>query len=330
MRTGAVNFISVLSHFYGVPWAILPAKLAELRAVLWRRIESGAVELSDQEIAAIRRRNPNRNPNAAPVAFEDNAPSVIPQSDAPLYKLVGAVALIRIGGVITARASIFDDWSGGVSNETIGRATDAAVADGKAEAIIYDIESPGGTVQGLPENADKVLAAKKTKPTKAVANHYAASAAYWYASQAAELYVTPAGQVGAIGVLMNAVDETEALKMAGVKDILVSNEGSPYKAEGYPQVPFTEAERADMQEKCNKIAQAFFATVAKGRGLKAATVESQFGRGRMVLAQESVDLRMTDGISTLQEVVDSVNRPKSRAARRNVAAQMVAYKLPTS
>ena len=66
--------------------------------------------------------------------------------------------------------------------------------------IIFDLDSPGGVVYGVPELAAKIRAFRNTKPIYAVANSEAGSAAYWIGSAASKFYVTPSGQVGSIGV----------------------------------------------------------------------------------------------------------------------------------
>lgn len=338
MRHGANKFRNVLTHFYGTPWAILPAKLTELRAVLWRRIEQSAdggnVQLEQFSSGAVISSLPSspeqRGGVVVPVAFDDGLPQTVKSDNGSGYTLVGSVAVIRVSGVINPRPSIFDEWSGGTSHESVGRATDAAVADGKAESIVYDIDSPGGTVYGMPENAAKVLAARKVKPTTAVVNHVAASAAYWYASQAKEIVTTPAGQAGCIGVLMNSIDETEALKMEGIKDVLVSNTDSPYKSERYPQVPITEEAIAEMRKTCDAYGEQFYSAIAKGRGLRVPTIKADFGRGRMLLPEDALAVRMVDRIGTLQSVVDEYNAAKSKAAKRRVAAELVQLRMPTA
>ena len=84
-------------------------------------------------------------------------------------------------------------------------------------AIVLDVDSPGGSVFGVEELATEIRAARGTKPVVAVANSMAASAAYWIASQADELVITPGGMVGSIGVLTAHEDISKAQEMAGIK-----------------------------------------------------------------------------------------------------------------
>ncbi len=277
-----MNTSHVLADIGNTPWAITPVALFGI-------------------LSAYRDRGP--------VSFRGSPRA----SDADRgYVLVGNVAIIRVGGSIMPRASVFDELFGFTSHEAIGRATDAAVADRQVASIVYDIDSPGGTVYGMPEAADKVAAVGKVKPTIAVANHVAASAAYWYASQCGEVVVTPAGAVGCIGVLMRNVDETKALEREGVKDQLIPNDASPFKAEGWPQTPVTAEGIAYLKSQCNAYGAMFTDAVAKGRGIRSATVERDFGQGRMLLANAALTARMVDRIATLEDVIRDANRKSAR------------------
>jgi ClpP class serine protease len=60
----------------------------------------------------------------------------------------------------------------------------------------------------------------------------AASAAYWIATAADEVVVTPSGQVGSIGVFATHEDISKALDMEGIKVSLIS--AGKYKTEGTP------------------------------------------------------------------------------------------------
>lgn len=302
------DYRHVLSHFYGACWAILPAKLAEIEAVLWRRISGG--------------------PQSAPSAFDDGGGQA--RSSSPGYTLVGSAAVVPVNGTITPRPSLFADWSGGTSSESIGRAVEAAANDPKAEAIVLDIDSPGGYVAGIPEAADKILAARKVKPIHAVANHLAASAAYWLASQATDIAVSPSAQVGSVGVLAAHVDETKAEELAGVKTTLVHNTQSPFKTEGYPQIPLTDEGRADMQKAVDDYAQMFLAAVSRGRGQRQSVVEKNYGQGRVKLAEEAVASGMADKVATLEDVINRVNKVRTDRTRRRVAADLAAAGLPTT
>ncbi|HEY3624859.1 MAG TPA: S49 family peptidase, partial [Terracidiphilus sp.] len=67
---------------------------------------------------------------------------------------------------------------------------------------------------GLPETADVIHAANRVKPVRAFVTGIAASAAYWLASQASSITLTPSGEVGSVGVLDLHADISKALENA--------------------------------------------------------------------------------------------------------------------
>ncbi|KKL87167.1 hypothetical protein LCGC14_1937400, partial [marine sediment metagenome] len=114
------------------------------------------------------------------------------------------IAVIPILGIIEQRAH-----SLGSSVESIEAAFDSALASKQFDGILLDIDSPGGSVPGVPELAEKIRDARDTKPVLAIANSLAASAAYWIASAAKEMWVQKSGETGSIGVWAMHIDESE-------------------------------------------------------------------------------------------------------------------------
>ncbi len=300
------DYSNLIGAFYGAPWAILPAKLAEIEAVLLRRLAAGPLPLAAMP-------DPQR-----------------PSREDAGYQLFGSAAVVPVQGTITPRPSMFAEYSGGTSAEGIGRAVEAAAADPKADAIVLNIDSPGGHIAGIPEASAKILAARKLKPVHAVANHQAASAAYWLGSQATTFAVSPSAEVGSIGVIMATMDETKRHELLGVKYDLVSSTKSPYKTEGYPHVPMTEMGRAEIQRVVDQYAEQFIAAIAKGRGVRAGVIERDFGQGRMKMADEAVAAKMADRIASLETVVNEINGAKTARTKRRVAGDMAAAGLRTA
>lgn len=217
------------------------------------------------------------------------------------YQLRGTAAVIPVGDVIFPRYSPDLEEFGIPSAEGIARAVQRAVADSAVSAIVLDIDSPGGAIFGLPEAAEAVFAARSAKRVIAVANHVAASAAYWLASQANELVVTPAGTVGSVGVLNAHADFSRALDRAGLKVTYVT--AGEFKAERAGEFPLNAEARAEMQREVDRYYGMFVNAVARGRGKSAAHVRERFGEGRMLLAQDAVRVGAADRVGTLDDVL---------------------------
>lgn len=207
------------------------------------------------------------------------------------------VAVLRVRGVIDQHLSWFAD----VSTDHLSRQLRAALAMPEIGAIVLDVASPGGGVFGTPEFAAELFAARSQKPIYAVANSYAASAAYWIASAATEFYVAPSGEVGSIGCWMLHLDYSQYLEQAGIAATVIRS--GKYKAEGNPYEPLTAEALDHKQAGVDRYHTMFINAVAKYRGASVATVRAEFGEGRMLGAKDAVAAGMVNGIATYDEVI---------------------------
>jgi signal peptide peptidase SppA len=171
-----------------------------------------------------------------------------------------------------------------------------ALADPNARTIDLVIDSPGGAVLGLPETAAAIREANRVKPVRAFVPGIAASAAFWLASQASTITVTPSGQVGSVGVLDIHADITRSLENQGVK--LTAVTAGPHKAERAPFTPLSDDARASMQTGVDGWYAEFLKDVRWGRGARVAA-NSDFGGGRMLTAREALAAGMIDFVSSL-------------------------------
>ncbi|HYT29463.1 MAG TPA: S49 family peptidase, partial [Actinomycetota bacterium] len=266
-------------------WAIHPAWLATILGIVGER-RSGHRPTAGE----IRRRIAGRERRAAAV---DES---------------GGIAVIPIVGPIVPKAAMVDDISGdgGTSMEGLLAAFRAAMGSNDVSAIVFDVDSPGGSVDLVPEAASEIMAARGTKPIVAVADTIAASAAYWLASAADELVVTPSGQVGSIGVYSAHEDISVWLENEGLKETLIS--AGEYKVEANPFEPLAEEAAAEIQRHVNAFYAMFLAAVASQRGVSVDAVSADFGQGRMVLATDAVTRGMADSVATLDQVLARLGR----------------------
>ena len=280
------NYSHVVKAVYNSTWAILPATFDVILSVLDRRI-AGEV-FSAEEIQA-------RLEEAA----ASNGPRRGPRN--------GAVAVIPMYGVISHRASMMEDTSGGTSLESVTAAFRNAMNDPDVSSILFDVDSPGGTVDGVEEFASEIRAARGgAKPIVAIANATAASAAYYAISGCDEIVCTPSGQVGSIGVIAAHVEDSKAREQAGINRTLIAV--PPAKADGWDGDPMSDERLADHQAKANAYYGMFVNAVAKGRGVSPETVRSDFGGGWMLMAKEAQAAGMVDRVGTLDETVHRMSR----------------------
>lgn len=271
------NLRSVMGAVAGTAWAILPEKLEAICGVLNARATGDVA--TKEEIRAI-------------MMGQDQQLDSEPES---------GVAVLPIYGTIGHKMNMMTEFSGGFSCEQFTKQFRAALADDTVSAIVFDVDSPGGTVTGVPELAAEIRAARGKKPIVAVANGMAASAAYWLASAADKLVMIPSGKVGSIGVYTTHQDVSAAMDKAGVKVTFI--QAAKYKTEGNPYEPLSESAKDYIQKDVDAIYEDFVAAVAAGRGVSADKVKSDYGQGRVLMAKDALATGMVDSVQTLDEVV---------------------------
>lgn len=233
----------------------------------------------------------------------------------------GVVAVLPLQGTIHHRSGgggFFSFLFGGTSTEAFAQVFRGVMHDPNVKAVVIDVNSPGGTVAGVPELADVIFEARGAKPVIAVANALAASAAYWIAAQADELVITPSGGVGSVGVFAMHEDFSKFLEMEGV-DVTLLHAGRR-KIEANHFEPLGDEARAAIQDDLDRIHGEFIAALARGRGVSEATVRADFGEGRVIAAEQAVALGMADRVGTLEDAIDRALRTASGPARPGARA----------
>jgi len=303
-----VRYRHIVREVARKPWAMLPSTLAVMVDLL--RYRSAGHRLTraeiDERISEGQSRSAARRGAARPA---------------------GSVAVIPLYGIIAARAAAFQSVSSpnGTSVEEFTQMFRAALADDGVDSILIEIDSPGGSVDLVPELAAEVRAARGKKPIVAIANTLAASAAYWIGSQADELVVTPSGEVGSVGVYAAHEDLSGALEQEGVKVTLIS--AGKFKTEGNPFEPLSEEALAYFQSQVDDFYSMFVADVAKGRGVAVGDVRDGYGQGRVVSAADAVKAGMADRVATFDDTVARMMRgtaPARRAALEGATVERVA------
>jgi capsid assembly protease len=229
------------------------------------------------------------------------------------------VAVLPLTGVITPRGSLLSLLFGGGGGLVDFRASfREAMSSPDVGAIVLDVDSPGGLIDLVPETAEEIRAARGVKPIVAVANTLAASGAYWIASQADELVITPSGSAGSVGVYMVHEDWSGFNEKEGIQPTYIS--AGKYKVEGNPDEPLSEEAQADWQREVDDLYAMFVEAVAQGRGVSTAQVRDGYGEGRTLLAHRALGAGMVDRVATLEETVyDLLASSRDEGANARVA-----------
>lgn len=188
-----------------------------------------------------------------------------------------------------------------ISPETVDAITEAANNPG-VRAIVIDVDSPGGQVNGTPELADAVRAAASVKPCYAYTAGLCASAAYWVASQCDAIYNAPSAYIGSIGVLCVLEDYTDAAKQKGIKYNII--QAGKYKTAGAAVKPLTDDERDLFQMQVDNIFAQFKSYVNSRRNLSDDVMQ-----GQVFYGTEAVENGLTDATcNSLRELCAKIRR----------------------
>lgn len=196
-------------------------------------------------------------------------------------------------------------WMGS-NYDAITDAAEKAGADPAVKQIVLSVDSPGGEVTGLPETAAVLAQVAKVKPVSAMVEGTAASAAYWLASQASDITLTPSGEVGSVGVRMMHVDVSKMLEDSGFK--VTELYSGNFKTEWSPFKPLSDEAKEDMQNRLSAVHNDFVNAVASGRGRRASTQmqRTRMGEGRMFSAADAMGHGLADKIQSPREFYKSV------------------------
>jgi signal peptide peptidase SppA len=238
----------------------------------------------------------------------------------------GDVMVVPIHGFISHKPTVWSAVGLESSSEVVGLWIDSLMNNPSVGAVVFDVDSPGGSVQGLTAISDKIYSYRGKKPIIAVVNDMMASAAYFIGSAADEIVADPDSLTGSIGTLFVHEDWSKALERIGV-DVTFIHAGK-YKVEGNPYEPLDDTAKQSLQDMVNQYYEVFVSAVARNRGTTAATVKADYGQGRIMRAPQAKSAGLIDRIATLEQVTNALLPKENRSSRaRNMAYAIKARNL---
>ena len=300
--------MSVLDMVNG-PWAITPDMLREIQSIYAARVTGNARDILDVE-AALGRTMDNQHKN---------------------YEVIDGVAVVPVHGVIAKRANMFSAISGGVSTELVARDIQMAIDDKSVNSILLDIDSPGGSVDGLPELASLIYKARDTKKIVALANGTMASAAYWIGSAATDIYASSeTTAVGSIGVVATHMDVSGSEEKRGVKTTEVY--AGKFKRISTQYEALTAEGKQSIQDQVDYLYSVFVDAVALHRGMSSDAVVKNMADGRIFIGQQAIDAGLVKDIQTKDQIISLLGGGGARVTgipQRSVAQANASQEEPT-
>ena len=217
--------------------------------------------------------------------------------------LDGNAALIKISGAILAEKDmdfLFEDVA---SSEEIIKLIRKADKNDKIKAIIFEINSPGGSAVASEEIANEIK--KTNKTTVAWIREAGTSGAYWIASSTDYIIANRMSITGSIGVIASYLGFSGFLEEHNVTyERLVAGN---LKDMGIPFKGLTPEERVLFEKSLDSIHNYFIEEVAKNRNLRKNDVE-KIATGLFYLGAEAKDLGLVDELGSEDEVINYIEK----------------------
>jgi len=271
-----IRFTHIANAIYSKPWLIAPAAHASIRRLFeerYNRVKAG--ETSADNLTDL---------------FGELMPEMTVQD---------GIAIVPIRGIIGRGLGQLEKSCGAVDTEDIAANIAEALANPDVTAIMLDINSPGGTVNGVPECAEIISFANEQKPVMAYSSGEACSAAFWIASSARACYGSVSAEWGSVGCYLPWVDETAAYAQDGLRVELIKNTGADFKGAGYPGTTLTPEQKAELQRGVDQIFAMFAGHVLAHRG----QVSPNAMRGQTFMSAEAKQLNLIDEVATFEQAI---------------------------
>lgn len=268
------SYPHILSKLFCSPLVITKTKHRAICKVLEAHLASGKVQMPmDEEMP---------DPEDMMPDFETGPDTIIP-----------------IHGILGKHLSGMEMMSGGCDLDHVNSMIDIALGDSQVRRLIFDFQSPGGEVTGIPETAMKI-AGIRDKECVAFTDSECCSGALWLASQCQQFYCTPSSCVGSVGVWCAYEDWSRALQNEGVNVQAIS--AGKYKLMGAYWKPLTDEEKSMLQADVEKIYGQFKRDMVRWR-----EIQDEFMQGQIFDGERAVEVGIADGLVMGMEEILSDN-----------------------
>ncbi|WP_346319607.1 signal peptide peptidase SppA [Chitinophaga sp. YIM B06452] len=216
----------------------------------------------------------------------------------PLYEHSGNVALIYADGDIVSGSNGEDQ----IASEDYVKVIREVRQDKDIKAIVFRVNSPGGSALASESIWRELSLARKTKPVVVSMGNYAASGGYYISCMADSIFAEPNTLTGSIGVfaivpnMQGFFNNKLGITFDGVKT-------GEYADAGNTTRPLTDKEKILFQRSVDTIYATFKQRVVDGRKLSQAVVDS-ISQGRVWTGVQAQKMGLVDRLGGIQAAVD--------------------------
>lgn len=202
------------------------------------------------------------------------------------------IAGIRLNGEITSATST-----------AIVEKLETAKEDKNAIGILFEVNSPGGSVVASQEIYDTIKDISAKKPVVAYFREVAASGAYYSSASASKIIANRGSIIGSIGVIMNSFEADKLIQFLKINPIVIKT--GALKDAGSPTRPMNEKDKQYLQELIEETRTEFVDDVKHARKTSDATMK-YMSDGRVVLGPQALNLKLIDILGTRQTAISEI------------------------
>lgn len=215
----------------------------------------------------------------------------------------GHVAIIPIEGTLIQSGGWVNGYCGLTSYDAIKAQISEVKNNDQIKGVVFEINSYGGEVAGITAAAKAIYDLGAEKPTIAIVNDAACSAAYWLGSQCQGIISSPVSVVGSIGVISAHTDMSKYLAEQGFKVTMIH--AGKHKADGNPYEALSDDVYKRFLAEMEQIRGIFADDVARGRK-KSMNKKSALDTEALVyIGQSALDIGLVDDIASPEEAFQS-------------------------
>ncbi len=185
-------------------------------------------------------------------------------------------------------------------SRTIAGAFQAARSDPSVKAVVFRVETGGGSSLAADVILREVQLTAKEKPVVVSMGSAAASGGYYVSVGANPIFANRTTITGSIGIFYGKVDFSGLLAMLGVHSDAFRS--TPRADAESLYRPFTDDERAELGHKVKQFYDLFVGRVAEGRKMKPDDVD-KIARGRVWTGAQAKDNGLVDSLGGFREAL---------------------------
>ena len=204
--------------------------------------------------------------------------------------------------IIYADGQIVDaDAMGQVCGDKLAATIAKVRADSSVKAVVFRVNSPGGSVLASEKIKAEIDALGAVKPVVASYGEYAASGGYWISSACEKIFSDPVTLTGSIGVFSIVPDFSKVMHDLG--HVNVTSVSSNKHTDMFTMMrPFDNAEYQYMLASVEEVYDRFTGIVAQGRGLEKEYVD-EIGQGRVWTGAQAAQIGLVDELGGLVDAI---------------------------